>query len=170
MPVKKLIEFLDQKSVRYITIRHSSAYTTQEVAAKAHISGNEVAKTVMIKIEGKMAMAVLPASTDIDFDRLKEIFKTNNVLLATEFEFKNRFPDCELGAMPPFGNLYNMEVYADETLTREQEIAFNAGSHIEMIRLKYDDFQRLVNPQIFNFSWKPVSFPGDPGERWNDDL
>jgi Ala-tRNA(Pro) deacylase len=170
MPVKKLIEFLDANNVRYITIRHSSAFTSQEVAAKAHISGKELAKTVMIKIEGKMAMAVLPASFIIDFDSLKEIFGTKNVLLATEPEFKNRFPDCEIGAMPPFGNLYDMEVYVAESLTEDKEIAFSAGSHTELIRLSYEDYAHLVKPRIFKFSWKPASFPGDPSERWQDDL
>ena len=168
MPVKKLKEFLDENNVRYVTIRHSSAFTSQEVAAKAHISGKEVAKTVMIKIEGKMAMAVLPASFDIDFDRLKEIFGTKNVLLATETEFKYRFPDCEAGAMPPFGNLYDMEVYVAESLTLDKEIAFNAGSHTELIRLSYEDFERLVKPRIFKFSLKPVSLPSDPSERWQE--
>lgn len=170
MPVKKLIEFLDGNNVRYITIRHSSAFTSQEIAAKAHISGKELAKTVMIKIDGKMAMTVLPATFNIDFDSLKEIFGTRNVSLATEFEFKNRFPDCELGAMPPFGNLYAMEVYVAESLTLDKEIAFNAGSHTELIRLSYEDYERLVKPRIFKFTWKPASFPGDPSERWQDDL
>ena len=170
MPVKKLIEFLDENNVRYITIRHSSAFTSQEVAAKAHISGKEMAKTVMIKIDGKMAMAVLPATYNIDFESLKEIFGTRNVSLATEYEFKDRFPDCELGSMPPFGNLYDMDVYVAESLTLDKEIAFNAGSHTELIRLSYEDFERLVKPRIFKFTWKFVSFPGDPSERWQDDL
>ena len=129
MPVKKLIHFLDDNQVKYITIRHSSAFTTQEIAAKAHISGKELAKTVMIKIQGKMAMAVLPASLIIDFESLKKIFGTSNVMLATENEFKNRFPDCELGAMPPFGNLYDMEVYVAETLTGKKR------SHLMQVRM-----------------------------------
>ena len=170
MPVKKLIHFLDDNKVKYITIRHSSAFTAQEIAAKAHISGKELAKTVMINIEGKMAMAVLPASYIIDFDSLTRIFGTRNVTLANEHEFKDHFPDCELGAMPPFGNLYDMEVYVAESLTRGLEIAFNAGSHTELIRLNYQDFEKLVKPRIFKFSWKPVSLPGDPSERWQNDL
>jgi len=168
MPVKKLIEFLDANNIKYLTIRHSSAFTAQEIAAKAHISGNELAKTVMIKIDGKMAMAVLPASNDIDFDSLKRIFGTRNVLLATEPEFRNRFPDCELGAMPPFGNLYDMEVYVAESLTEDKEIVFSAGSHTELIRLNYQDYKRLVKPRIFKFAWKTVAFPRDPSERWQD--
>ncbi len=166
MPVKKLKTFLDENNVKYVTVRHSSAYTSQEVAASAHICGKELAKTVMINIEGKMAMAVLPASYHIDFDSLQEIFGTRKVFLASESEFKYLFPDCEVGAMPPFGNLYDMEVYVAESLSEEEEIAFNAGSHTELIKLKYEDFERLVEPRIFKFSKKTVSFPGDPSERW----
>jgi Ala-tRNA(Pro) deacylase len=168
MPVKKLKDFLDKNNVKYVTIKHSSAYTAQEIAAKAHISGKKLAKTVMINVDGKMAMAVLPASYHIDFEILKEIFGTRKVELATESEFKYRFPDCELGAMPPFGNLYDMEVYLAESLSEDEEIAFNAGSHTELIKLSYSDYQRLVEPRIFKFSWKTVAFPSDPTERWED--
>ncbi len=169
MPVKKLKAFLDKNNVRYVTIRHSSAYTAQEIAAKAHISGKEVAKTVMIKIDDKMAMAVLPASYQIDFDLLKVTFGTRNVSLASETEFKYFFPDCEVGAMPPFGNLYDMEVYVAETLSEDKEIAFTAGNHTEMIRMDYSDFEQLVKPKVFKFSWKTVAFPNDPSERWEED-
>jgi Ala-tRNA(Pro) deacylase len=168
MPVKKLKDFLDKNNVKYVTIKHSSAYTAQEIAAKAHISGKKLAKTVMINVDGKIAMAVLPASYHIDFEILKEIFGTRKVELATESEFKYRFPDCELGAMPPFGNLYDMEVYLAESLSEDEEIAFNAGSHTELIKLSYSDYQRLVEPRIFKFSWKTVAFPSDPTERWED--
>jgi len=169
MPVKKLKAFLDETNVKYLTIRHSSAYTSQEIAASAHVSGKEFAKTVMIKIDGEMAMAILPASYKIDFESLKGVFGTKNVTLASETEFKDRFTDCELGAMPPFGNLYGMAVYVAESLTKNKEIAFNAGTHTEIIRLNFADYQRLVKPRIFQFSWKAVSFPGDPMERWDED-
>ena len=165
MPVKKLKTFLDENNVKYLTIRHSRAYTSQEIAASSHIAGKEIAKTVMINIDGKMIMAVLPASYHIDFESLKEIFGTKNVTLATEPEFKYRFPDCELGAMPPFGNLYDMEVYVAESLSEDKEIAFNAGSHTELIKLDYVDFECLVNPRILKFSKKTVSFPDDLDER-----
>ena len=169
MPVKKLKTFLDGTNVKYLTVKHSSAFTSQEIAASAHVSGREFAKTVMIKINGDMAMAVLPASYHIDFDSLREIFGTKNVTLAGEAEFKDRFPDCELGAMPPFGNLYGMATYVAESLTKLKEIAFNAGSHTELIRLSFADYERLVKPRILKFSWKTVSYPGDPMERWNED-
>lgn len=169
MPIKKLKTYLDENNVKYVSIKHSSAFTAQEIAASAHISGKEFAKTVMIKIDGKMAMAVLPASYKIDFNLLKEIFGTPKITLATEAEFKYFFPDCEVGAMPPFGNLYDMEVYVAETLAEDEEIAFNAGTHTEMIQLKYEDFARLVKPRVFKFSWKTVGVPGDPSERWELD-
>lgn len=168
MPVKKLKAFLDESKVKYLTITHSSAFTSQEVAASAHVLGREFAKTVMIKIGHEMAMAVLPASYQIDFDMMREIFGTKNVSLATEPEFRDRFPDCELGAMPPFGNLYGMKVFVAESLTVNSEIAFNAGSHTELIRLSFADYKRLVNPRIMKFSWKTYSFPGDPMERWDE--
>jgi len=169
MPVKKLKAYLDEANIKYLTISHSRAFTSQDIAATAHVSGKEFAKTVMIKIDGMMAMAVLPASYHIDFDSLRKIFGTRFVTLATEPEFKDRFPDCELGAMPPFGNLYGMDVYVAEPLTNNKEIAFNAGSHTELIRLSYPDYERLVKPRVFKFSWKTVSLPPDPMERWDED-
>lgn len=152
MPVKKLKEFLDENSVRYVTIRHSQAYNAQRVAASAHIPGDELAKTVMIKIDGKMAMAVLPASYRVNFDILKMLVGANTLELADEQEFKYMFPDCEVGAMPPFGNLYDMEVFVSEKLREDEEIAFCAGTHFELIRMAYDDFERLVTPRILRFS------------------
>jgi Ala-tRNA(Pro) deacylase len=170
MPVEKLKTFLNQNGVRYVTIKHSSAYTSQEIAASAHVSGREFAKTVMIRIDDKMAMAVLPASYQIDFGLLREIFRDKTVTLATEAQFRDSFPDCDPGAMPPFGNLYGMEVFVAETLTVDKEIAFNAGSHSEIIRLSYEDYARLVKPKVFRFSWKTASLPKDPSERWEEEL
>lgn len=152
MPLKKLIEFLDNQGVKYVTIRHSKAYTAQEIAESAHLPGKELAKTVMIKIDGKMAMAVLPATERVDFDLLKAVVSTKNVQLAEESEFKNMFPECEVGAMPPFGNLYGLEVYAEKSLAEDQEIAFNAGSHTELFRLSYKDYERLIKPKMARFS------------------
>jgi Ala-tRNA(Pro) deacylase len=168
MPVKKLKNFLDENDVKYVTITHSRAFTSQEIAALSHVSGRELAKTVMIKIDNKMAMAVLPASYHIDFESLQTLFGTKNVRLANESEFENRFPDCEVGAMPPFGNLYDIEVIVAESLTVDEEIAFNAGSHTELIKLSYDDYFRLVKPRILKFSGKTISFPHDPRERWSE--
>lgn len=151
MPVKKLAEFLNEHNIKYVTIRHSLAYTAQEIAASAHLPGKELAKTVMINIDGKMAMAVLPASSKVNFETLKNAAGAENAELASEEEFQRMFPDCEIGAMPPFGNLYGMEVFASETLAQDEEIAFNAGSHTELVQLAYKDFERLVSPRMVKF-------------------
>ncbi len=147
MPVRKLKNFLDENEVKYVAITHSPAYTAQEIAASAHIRGKELAKTVMIVVDGKMAMAVVPATCKVDFDLLKKAVGARKVELAAEEEFKNLFPDCDVGAMPPFGNLYGMEVYADKRLAEDREIAFTAGSHTELIRLPYTDYLRLAKPR-----------------------
>ena len=154
MPVKKLKEYLDSHQVKYVTISHSQVYTAQEIAASAHIPGKELAKTVMVKIDGKTAMAVLPASYRVDFDLLKKAAGASSIKLASEEEFKNMFPDCEIGAMPPFGNLYGMDVFVAASLAEDAEIAFNAGSHSELIKLSYKDFERLVKPKLARFSYK----------------
>ena len=152
MPSKKLKEYLDSNKIKYISIQHSSAYTAQEIAANAHIPGKELAKTVIIKINGKMAMAVLPASYKVRFDDLKDALGVNEVRLAYEQEFVDKFPDCEVGAMPPFGNIYGLDVYVAESLAEDEEIAFNACNHTELIKMRFDDFERLVNPKRFKFS------------------
>ena len=152
MPVKRLKEFLDSQNVKYTSIAHSTAYTAQEIAASAHIHGKELAKTVIVKIDGKMTMAVLPASHKVDLVFLKGAAKASKVELTSEQEFKSMFPDCNVGAMPPFGNLYDMDVYAEESLAEEEEIAFSAGSHAELVRMAYKDFERLVKPTVADFS------------------
>jgi Ala-tRNA(Pro) deacylase len=152
MPVLKLKGFLDENGVKYVTIQHSAAYTAQEIAAHTHIPGKELAKTVMVKVDGKLAMAVVPASHRVDFDRLRDVAGAQDVELAGEAEFKDFFPACDVGAMPPFGNLYDMEVYVSDTLSEDVEIAFSAGSHSELIRLAYADYERLAQPKIAGFS------------------
>lgn len=156
MPIRKLKEFLDSNKIKYVTISHSSAFTAQEIAASAHIPGKKLAKTVLIKIDGKMAMAVLPASDKVDFDLLQETIGNENIRLAYEQEFTDKFPDCEIGAMPPFGNLYGMDIYVAKSLTEDEEIAFNACSHSELIKMSYKDFEKLVNPKILDFSFQSM--------------
>ena len=157
MVAQKLMEFLDQKKVGYQVIRHTPSYTAQGVAAATHISGKELVKTVIVKIDGAFAMAVVPASRRVDIPSLRREMKTLNVLLASEEEFKDRFPGCETGAMPPFGNLYGMTVIADNSVAADEEIAFNAGSHAEVLRLAYRDFARLVKPKLLNICIVPVA-------------
>ena len=152
MHLTKVKAFLDANDVKYVVISHSKAYTAQGIAAVSHISGKELAKTVIVKLDGDLAMAVLPASYQVDLIALKHATGVREAELASEREFKRHFPDCETGAMPPFGNLYGIPVYVDETLTEDDEIAFNAGSHHELIRMTYADFDRLVRPEVLDFS------------------
>ena len=152
MPVRPLKQFLDSHGVQYTTIDHPLAFTAKETASSARLAGNELAKTVMVKVDGVMAMAVLPSSSTIDFEKLKEVCRAEHVSLATEQEFRDRFPDCELGAMPPFGNLYGMNVLVARDLADDREIAFSAGNHRELIRMSYRDFEQLVQPKILKFS------------------
>ena len=116
MPVKKLKEFLDKEKIKYVSIVHSTAYTAQEVAASAHIPGKELAKTVIVQLDGETAMAVLSANRKIILQDLREVTGADQVKFVAEEDFKMKFPECEPGAMPPFGNLYGMEVYAAAAL------------------------------------------------------
>lgn len=152
MPVKALKRFLDACNVKYTCIVHSPAFTAQEVAHSAHIKGQSMAKVVIVKLDEVMAMAVLPANAKVVLQDLRELTGHQNVQFAAEEEFKSRFADCELGAMPPFGNLYSMDVYVAEPLTRNEQIAFNAGSHMEVIQMAYTDFERLVHPKVLSFT------------------
>ncbi|MGH7629110.1 MAG: aminoacyl-tRNA deacylase [Gemmatimonadales bacterium] len=151
MPVQRLTEFLDRNRVKYVVISHSPAHTAHEIAASAHISGQEMAKTVIVKLDGRLVMAVLPASELVDLDLLGEAAFAERAEIAEEQEFADRFPDCDLGAMPAFGNLYGMDVYVAESLAEDEEIAFNAGSYTELVRMAYADFARLVKPRILRF-------------------
>ena len=148
LPVQKLKEYLDSEGVRYMVITHSPAFTAQEIAAAAHVRGEEMAKTVIVKVDGKLAMVVLPAAQKVDVALLRDRAGARKVEIATESDFSSTFPECELGAMPPFGNLYGIDVYVASRLAEDDEIVFNAGSHIELIRLPYADFERLVKPKV----------------------
>ena len=151
MPVTKLKAFLDSRGVRYVSIQHSMAFAASDVADSVHVKGRDFAKTVIVKINGAMAMVVLPANRRIELHDLGEWLACGHVRLATEAEFKDAFPGCELGAMPPFGNLYGMPVYVAASLADEKEIAFNAGTHTEVIKMAYEDFEQLVQPLVLDF-------------------
>ena len=152
MILKKLVEYLDSNKVKYVNVTHSTAFTAQDVAQTAHIPGKEMAKSVVVWMDGTMAMAVLPASSMVDFNKLKESTGAKSVELASESEFKDRFPECEVGAMPPFGSLFNIKVVVDKSLAEDKEISFNAGSHHELIRMTYADYERLTKPTLGSFS------------------
>lgn len=148
MPLQKLTDYLDKYQKKYMVVKHSKAYTAQEIAASAHIPGKDMAKTVMVKVDGDIKMMVLPSTHHLDFKLVKEALKAKEVELATEEEFQELFPDCELGAMPPFGNLYGLETFVAESLKEDEEIAFSAGTHKELVKIPYKDFEELVKPRI----------------------
>lgn len=151
MPLSSLREYLDKHNLKYIVISHSPAFTAQGIAALAHVPGKDVAKTVMVKLDGTLVMAVLPASFHVDLALFQKETKAQTAQLASEEDFKDRFPECETGAMPPFGNLYGMDVFAEESLAKDKEIAFNACSHRELIRLSWEDYAKLVKPRMLSF-------------------
>lgn len=153
MPVSaKLKKYLDENDVKYLTITHSRAFTAQEIAATIHCPGRELAKSVIVKADNDYIMVVLPASEKIDFGLLRQELKAGEMELATEEEFKGLFPDCEVGAMPIFGNLYGLPVYVSEELLEDEDIYFNAGNHSQAIKMKTRDFLRLTKPKILKIA------------------
>ncbi len=149
----KLIEFLDQNKVRYEILHHPEAFTAQELAAIEHVKGKHHAKVVMIKADGEKLMAVLPADHRVDLEKLDKV-TGKRTALATEAEFKALFPDCAVGTMPPFGNLYNVATYVDNSLTEDDFIVFEAGTHTDAIKMSYADYARLAKPTVAEFSVK----------------
>lgn len=148
MPVKKLKEFLDHHHVKYVAMSHSPAFTSQEIAAAAHVSGKQLAKTVVVKLDDKLALVVVPANHQVNFAKLREVTGAGKADLASESEFKDKFSGCEVGAMPPFGNLYDMPVLVSNQINQQGHIVFNAGSHSELMQITFSDFERLVKPKI----------------------
>ena len=149
----RLKNFLDENQIPYSVMTHIRAYTAQGAAATMQISGKELAKTVVLSTGEEMILAVLPAPNHVRLDKLADAMG-KPVRLATEQEFSTLFPDCEPGAMPPFGSLYNLPVYVDESLAADEAIVFNAGTHRDAIRMRYTDFVRLAKPTICSFARK----------------
>jgi Ala-tRNA(Pro) deacylase len=149
---KRLKDYLEKNRIPCELGYHTMVYTAQEVAAAQHVPGKEMAKVVMVKADGKMVMLVLPASYQVDKKKLKAALQCKKVGMAKEKDFEELFLDCEIGAMPPFGNLYNLEVWVDQALAEDEYIVFQAGSHVETLKMKYSDYARLVNPKVGDFS------------------
>ena len=152
MSLARLANYLDAHNVRYLVISHSPAYTAQGIAGLTHISGKELAKTVIVRLDSSLVMAVVPANYHVDLQAMRKAAKAKVIELASEEDFQDRFPQCETGAMPPFGNLYGMRVYVDASLEKDREIAFNAGTHRELIRMLWADYVRLVAPTVLHFA------------------
>ena len=154
MPIPAHIsKFLNSQGVAYQSSTHSRAYTAQGIAQAQHVSGKRLAKVVMVVADNnKLIMAVVPANCRVDLDKLGRLLNTNWIRLATEEEFKDTFPECELGAMPPLGNIYHLDVWIDDTLRDYPTISFNAGTHAETIQMSRIDFERLVQPKAASFA------------------
>jgi Ala-tRNA(Pro) deacylase len=152
MMLKRLTDFLDEHLLKYVLIQHSPAFTAREMAVSAHIPFREVAKTVVLNIDNEHVLAILPATEMVDLNILRASLGTHLVRLTSESEFNSLFPDCEIGAMPPFGNLFNMKVIVSESLTEDEYISFNAGTHRDLIKMSYADFERLVQPKVIAFT------------------
>jgi Ala-tRNA(Pro) deacylase len=151
MSAETLKAFLNERGVKYLVLTHSPAYTSQELAARMHIHGWEFAKTTILETDRKHVMAVVPAPCHVDLDRFRSVVGAGAVSVASELEIAPLFPGCELGAMPPFGNLYGLPVYVDHRLAQDPSIVFNAGTHTEAIRMDFADFARLVKPILADF-------------------
>jgi len=152
MILKRLTDFLDGHQLKYVLIQHSPAFTAREVAVSAHIPFREVAKTVVLNIDKEHVLAILPSTEMVDLNILRNSLGTHAVRLTSETEFNSLFPECEIGAMPPFGNLFSMKVIVSESLTEDEYIAFNAGTHRDLIKLPYADFERLAQPKVLPFT------------------
>lgn len=150
MPAQKLKKFLDEHEVPYVTIAHSPAYTAQGIAHVAHIPGGEMAKTVVIRADGRLVLAVLPASRRVDLAVFCDAIGAEEVALATEDDFKKTFTGCELGAMPPIGALWDVPVFVSDELAEHDLIAFNAGTHTELVQMPYEDFERVAQPTVIS--------------------
>jgi Ala-tRNA(Pro) deacylase len=156
--LKRLKEILDEAKISYEVYNHALAYTVQEIAAKQHVSGNEMAKVVMIEADDKLVMGVIRGNDKISLNAVRESLGLRTARLATEDEFISRFPECEIGAMPPFGNLFGLNVIVDPALARDEYIYFNAGNHVQTVRLKYKDFEQLVKPRVAHLAAERSKF------------
>jgi Ala-tRNA(Pro) deacylase len=152
--VGRLKDYFDGNDVKYETFEHPEAYTAQEIAASAAIPGKMLAKTVVVRLDGKLAMAVLPASHVIDFDRLKEVAGVSEAELAPESDYEELFPECDRGAVPPFGNLYGLDVYVARSLMEGPDIVFSGGSITELVKIATANYLRLVEPRTASYSFK----------------
>lgn len=150
--LKRLEDFLKSNNAHYHSFMHPEAYTSQEIAAAMHVKGKELAKPVIVKVDGRFVMTVMPASWRVNFNKLKEVLHNEDVKLASEEEFSGLFPDCEPGAEPPFGSLYNVETIVDKALTEDEHIFFNAGNHYEAVEMRYSDYERLAKPKVAEFA------------------
>lgn len=149
---ERLEQYLRENGVGFEVMTHSQAFTMQEVAAALHVPGKQVAKVVIVRADEEMAMLVLPAPCRLNTAKARGLLGVKKVHLAKEKEFADLFPDCAIGAMPPFGNLYDVPVYVDQSLAEESDIVFRVGTHREVMKVAYADFSRLARPTVGEFA------------------
>ncbi|RMF57859.1 MAG: deacylase [Calditrichaeota bacterium] len=152
---KPIRDYLDSQRVPFETIHHRRDYTAQETAADTHTKGQDFAKTVILWADNQYYMVVVPATRRIDFDKVKQALKAEKVALASEEEITSICPDCEVGAMPPLGPLFNLPVLISHHLTYDHMITFNGGTHEDVIRMTYRDFDELVKPKVLDLTMEP---------------
>lgn len=157
--VPRLRELLDRKGATYQVLTHTPVFTAQDTAQTMHLPGREVAKVVVIRHGDTRSLAVLPAQSRVDLDRLSAALR-DRVELAPEPEIAVAFPDCEIGAVPPFGTLYGVKTYVDESLTHDRHVVFNAGTHAESIRMAFEDYRRIAAPIVLWFAESPAGTGG----------
>lgn len=155
---ERLEAYLREQGVAFQSRTHPQVFTAQEVAAAEHVPGRRLAKVVMVKAEDRLVMLVLPAPARVDISRLEQILGAQEVHLARESEFAQVFPDCELGAMPPFGGMYHVPVYVDRSLAAAGDIVFRAGTHRDTLQMAFDDYVRLAQPTLAEFAWQEGSY------------
>jgi Ala-tRNA(Pro) deacylase len=157
MAIRRTIEFLDGNQVKYVLLKHSHAFAAQDVAASAHVPARTFAKTIVVKVDGRLALAVVPATRQIDLGLLRIACGALEVEIADEYEFAGRFDGCQLGTMPPFGNLFGLPTYLDVALAMRTFIAFNAGSHTDVVVMRFADYKRLAHPKVVSLSAPPIT-------------
>ncbi len=153
----QVTDFLKKSKVKYKLTKHEPSYTAQNLAAAEHEPGRFVAKPVIVKADGKFVMCVLAAPHKIDFKALKKQLGAKSVKLAEEKDIGELFPDCELGAEPPFGNLYDLPTVMDKSLEADDHIAFQAGSYEKAVRMTMKDYRKLAEPEVFEFTYQQTS-------------
>jgi Ala-tRNA(Pro) deacylase len=149
---QRIRDYLDSQNVSYEAIHHSQAFTAQEVAHSLHVSGKKCVKAVVAEADHKIVIVVMPASHRLNFQELKSVLKVNQLEMLVESELVDLFPDCDLGAIPPFGNLYGIDVWVDRAVASTEKIVFCAGTHEDCIRMRYSDFAKLTRPFVGQFS------------------
>ena len=156
--LSRIEAYLSERGVSYQLLPHPDAFMASELAESLHVTGKRVVKVVIVRAKHRYSMAVLPSHLQINLERLARLLRVNHVSLATETELKSLFPDCEIGTMPPLGNLYGMPVYVDLSLTHQPVIYFAAGTHHDVIEMHYRDFDRLVKPEYGVFTTVPTGW------------